>query len=434
METLLILEYFIAAVVRLLLSNSDYKGVITDRVEISTPLNSWKRVTEGAALYNEGTDPYMGDMLHETPLGLIIYSWMIKSFKENITFVFIVCDLITALLLYSTAKHFVTHLLDRQKKEEPNYAKVNPQLLVNSEDIQMGPIFVASAYLFNPYIVLSCVAQTTTVFANLFLALTFYSMIKGNVLLCTIALALSAQQSLYTVILLVPVSMYIAQNKKNKIFYIAMTSLWFVLVLISLVYCSYYITSSWDFIYSTYGFILTVPDLRPNIGLFWYFFTEMFEHFRVLFLCAFQMNASILYLGPLAFRLHAEPMLLATSLTTLIAIFKSYPSLGDVGFYLALLPMWKHLFHYMQQGFIVSCFFVITLVLGPTFWHLWIYNRSANANFYFGVTLAFATAQIFLVTDLLFAYIKREYALVHGLPRTIDGKEAKLVLESSGFD
>lgn len=34
----------------------------------------------------------------------------------------------------------------------------------------------------------------------------------------------------------------------------------------------------------------------------------------------------------------------------------------------------------------------------------------------------------------MFAYIKREYALAHGLPRTIDGKEAKLVLESAGFD
>lgn len=103
---------------------------------------------------------------------------------------------------------------------------------------------------------------------------------------------------------------------------------------------------------------MTVPDLRPNIGLFWYFFTEMFEHFRVLFLCAFQMNASILYLGPLAFRLHAEPMLLATSLTTLIAIFKSYPSLGDVGFYLALLPMWKHLFHCEYFSF-AFCFLEI---------------------------------------------------------------------------
>ncbi len=98
---------------------------------------------------------------------------------------------------------------------------------------------------------------------------------------------------------------------------------------------------------------LNVPDLKPNIGLFWYFFTEMFEHFRPLFLCSFQINATILYLTPLSIRLRNEPVLLAVTLTALTAIFKSYPSIGDVGFYLALLPMWKHLFQCMYKIFLV---------------------------------------------------------------------------------
>jgi GPI-anchor transamidase subunit U len=32
---------------------------------------------------------------------------------------------------------------------------------------------------------------------------------------------------------------------------------------------------------------LTVPDLTPNVGLWWYFFTEMFDHFRSFFLMVF---------------------------------------------------------------------------------------------------------------------------------------------------
>lgn len=82
----------------------------------------------------------------------------------------------------------------------------------------------------------------------------------------------------------------------------------------------------------------------------------------------------------------------------------------------------------MQQKFIVGCAFIITSALGPTVWHLWIYSGSANANFFFGVTLSFATAQIFLITDVLFAYIKRDFTLKHGSSRKIDGKPAKLVL------
>lgn len=82
-------------------------------------------------------------------------------------------------------------------------------------------------------------------------------------------------------------------------------------------------------------------DLQPNIGLFWYFFTEMFEHFRTLFLMTFEMNATILYLFPLTIKLHKKPLLLATILTALITIFRSYPCIGDVAFYMSLFPLWK---------------------------------------------------------------------------------------------
>lgn len=58
----------------------------------------------------------------------------------------------------------------------------------------------------------------------------------------------------------------------------------------------------------------------------------------------------------------------------------------------------------MQQGFIVTCFFVGCSAFAPTVWHLWIYSGSANANFYFGVTLAFATTQVNDFQVVLFSY------------------------------
>jgi phosphatidylinositol glycan class U len=47
----------------------------------------------------------------------------------------------------------------------------------------------------------------------------------------------------------------------------------------------------------------------------------------------------------------------------------------------------------------------------------------------FGVEKTVPLLQIFLVTDILFAYIKREFSLYHGLHREINGKTTKLVLE-----
>lgn len=82
-------------------------------------------------------------------------------------------------------------------------------------------------------------------------------------------------------------------------------------------------------------------DLQPNIGLFWYFFTEMFEHFRLLFLYTFQMNATVLYILPLTVKLHRQPVLLAIVLMALTTIFRSYPCVGDVALYMALFPLFK---------------------------------------------------------------------------------------------
>lgn len=48
------------------------------------------------------------------------------------------------------------------------------------------------------------------------------------------------------------------------------------------------------------SFSLTVPDLTPTIGLGWYFFIEMFDHFRAFFVGAFQIHVFI-YVAPLTY-------------------------------------------------------------------------------------------------------------------------------------
>ena len=196
----------------------------------------------------------------------------------------------------------------------------------------------------------------------------------------------------------------------------------------SLIFISSEVAGGWDFLDATYGFILTAPDLTPNIGLFWYFFTEMFEHFRLFFLAVFQLNAMI-YVVPLCVRLKSDPMLLSISLLVLSAVFRSYPSLGDVGLYFALLPTCKHLYVFLRQSFIAGCMIVASSVLGPIMYNLWIFSGAANANFYFAVTLAFNTAQIFLVSDILFGHVKRQYLLLNGTKMTVDGELARLTLE-----
>jgi GPI-anchor transamidase subunit U len=278
-------------------------------------------------------------------------------------------------------------------------------------DLTEIPFYCALAYLFNPYSILNCVGQTTTIWSNFLLSTMVLALAKEQKLICLLALALETQKNFYPMILIVPIALSFSSKAISRAF----TILSFIAILIGLQYLSFHLMGSWKFLDSTYGFIIHCRDLTPNIGLFWYFFTEMFDHFRDLFLYTFQLNTTILYLLPLTFTFKDCPEFLLTVLLSLITIFRSYPCIGDVAFYMCLIPMWRRVAPFMSHNFIVIATFLVTSILGPTVYHLWMYANSANANFYFGVTLVFCTANIFLLTDLTFAYLKMKFCLHNGV-------------------
>ncbi|CAK9815747.1 Phosphatidylinositol glycan anchor biosynthesis class U protein [Anthophora quadrimaculata] len=363
-------NFLLAGTIRFLLMNSGYQRIITDRVEVSTALNSWKRVTEGIYLYNIGIDPYAGDLFHETPI---------------------------ALLLAFTAKEYATELVSKRKEEKSSNENTENY---DTSIVSTTMMYVSAGYLFNPYVILNCVGHTTTVFTNLLYSIALVAMTKSSIFWSNLSISLLALQGLYPISLIVPTIIYIARsdstNQKRNIIIFVTT---FISTLTALFCICYYIMG------------------------------KVFENFRWLFIASFQINVGLLYIVPLALRLRHDPMLLAFSYLAIAAIFKSYPCIGDVGFYVSLLPLWKHLFQYTRQGFIVGCFMLFCTVFAPTVWYQWIYARSANANFYFGVTLAFAIAQIFLLTDILFASVKHEFAIRHGINKDVSESTAKLLLE-----
>ncbi|XP_067145001.1 phosphatidylinositol glycan anchor biosynthesis class U protein [Centruroides vittatus] len=425
----------VGACLRLLLINSELRDKLVDRIEISTPLNSWKRAVEGVHLDIQGISPYSGDTFHESPLALMLYKLMIQYVGEYVPLLFVISDVITTVFLMLGSKKYLLHLVKSEGGKNNQYPASVSSLLVSAGKMHKIPYYVAVVYLISPYTVVASVGKSTTVFVNLLISAVFYFTSAGKLYSATIVLAVASYHSFYPVMLIVPMSMYIVQmkysgnNYKNKkaarIF--IQTIVIFTISIAILIIVSYKIMGSWRFLWSTYGCILSVPDLTPNIGLFWYFFTEMFEHFRIFFLWTFQINAFI-YTLPLAIRLKKEPMLLFYILLTLMAVFKSYPSISDVGLYLAIMPIWTHLFLHTRQSFLVGCILFSCSVLAPVLWYLWIYAGSANANFYFGISLAFNTGQIFLVTDLLFGYIKREYYLSRGMKTDQRGKPVQLEL------
>lgn len=417
--------FVIAAATRYWLMCTKYQQIIANQIGVATPLNSWKRILEGLHLQRMGINPYDGDLLHEPPLSLLFYRKLLIDYQIPVELIFIAFDMGSAYLMYLLTKKYLFGLFSKQEKNEGLIAKDSNEFLLTNLDLINTPVYVLIAFSFNPFSICNCVGYSTTCVQNFFLTTFLYSTFHGNLFVTMSLLSLCTMTSFYPIILIIPACLHYS-IKSNKVM-ITAAVLYFLLNLAILNHLS--LLSNKGFHQNVYGFILTVPDLQPNIGLFWYFFTEMFDHFRDLFICSFQINVTILYLVPLSIKFRNDPFLLTVALLFLTAIFKSYPSVGDIGYIFGLLPAFRHLFVCSQQGFLVGVIYLITSVLGPLLWHLWIYANSANANFYFGVTLAFAIGQIFFVTDLLFAHLKREFCLKYGKERRVDGKLASLVLE-----
>merc|ERR1711971_545922 len=291
--------YLFGAALRLGLLHSGLFG-LSERPELATPLNSYKRLREGIVLSQNDQDPYAGVLFHETPLALKFFTFLFSHMSEScVNLVFIIGDILTAFVLGKVAELIATNLLSKQAKSVKSYhTDAREDLLIKFEDVVFMPYYVQLAYLLNPYLVASCAAKTTTVFANLLLALFLWSALKKKLLPACLFLALATYQSFYPVMLLVPLCLMLLPEPENEessssndVKLTSMTVMTtFAITLGTIYYLSYLVMdNSWTFMYSTLGFTLAVPELTPNMGLFWYFFTEMFEHFRVFF-CLYISN------------------------------------------------------------------------------------------------------------------------------------------------
>lgn len=132
------------------------------------------------------------------------------------------------------------------------YHKEAKELILQKEEIRSVPLYVTAAYLLNPYIICSCVAMTTTVFANLILSLTLLATAKKSRFFSTLCLALASHQSFYPVMLLVPIAIATAKEKQ-LIKSVILTITNYAVFTGLLWWFSYQSTGSWRFLESTYG-------------------------------------------------------------------------------------------------------------------------------------------------------------------------------------
>lgn len=377
--------------------------LLTGRVEISTPVTSFKRLREGLFLYTHTLSPYDGGVFYQAPLLLPLFALIPDSaFSLFTSLLYIFLDLLCADALITIAESgesFSSRLFTSPRK-----------------DIKWDGVAIGAAYIFNPFTIATCIGRPTSVFTNCAILYAIAKAVNGKSLSSMLALALAAYLSLYPALLFPPILLlcYDQSRARGKsasspfTFFLTRFSI-FSASIAWFLYISYLLTGgSWEFLSSTYGVHLLLPDLTPNVGLWWYFFIEMFDSFREFFLGVFWLHLGG-YVGGLCIRLRTQPLFIITSLLGIFAIFKPYPSISDTSLYFALLPLYRHIFPLMRYTFFAMATILYATLLGPAFYYLWIYAGSGNANFFYAITLVWSLGLSVVVGDSLFAVLRDEW-------------------------
>lgn len=313
--------YLVAAAIRIgiFLAFPNVVTVLSDSVEISTPISSYKRLQEGLFLYERGVSPYDGGVFHQAPLMLVIFQVLPPIA------VFTCLDLLNAHNLTSVAKSLRLPSLRFRALNETQ---------------------IAAIYLFNPFTIVSSLGCSTTLVTNAAILQAVASAASGHAFGAMFALASATYLSLYPGLLLPPVMLYLLKTRSTNVSSRIILPLVAMYGLIAAILFGGSVLliggNVMDFLASCYGAQISVTDLTPNIGLWWYFFIEIFDAFRSFFVGVFWIHL-IGYVGALTVRLPEQPLFVIIALFGLIAIFKPYPSTSDVSLYLGMLPLYQHI-------------------------------------------------------------------------------------------
>ncbi|BAT75956.1 phosphatidylinositol glycan anchor biosynthesis class U protein-like [Vigna umbellata] len=424
---------------------------LSSRPEVSTPLTSLRRLAEGYWLKQSSVSPYAGSMYHGSPLLLTLLGPLtvkrIEGQPDHLlcSLVFVIADVVSAMLICAAGEKLqVAYSSSLQSLGLRDLSE-------NSERLPSGD-FAALVYLWNPFTIVACVGLSTSAIENLMVVLSLYGACSRLAPLAAFGWVMATHLSLYPAILIIPVILllgygpdapprklfwqrnrlevgnssssdsYSEEKAKNQlkvanvfswrpvVSFLLWTLLWssYILVL-----CSIYVQQYGglqELFKRTYGFILTIQDLSPNIGVLWYFFAEVFDFFRNFFLIVFHGNI-LLMLAPLALRLNHRPCFLAFVYIVISSILKSYPSVGDSALYLGLLGLFAYELKDMQFSFFLLSGYVGVSLLSPVMHNLWIWRGTGNANFYFGTAIAYACFQIILVVESVSAMLNHDRTL-----------------------
>ncbi|KAJ3504422.1 hypothetical protein NLJ89_g7940 [Agrocybe chaxingu] len=383
---------FIALVAaRIWLSLTDLSNVLKHEQELSSPLTSFSQLQEGIYLFQHDVDPYSGGSFRHSPLLLSLFTTVLPSSRTLASLLWTLNDVAGA------------------------WAMV--EIWRARQHLRSSPrdILIASLYLLNPYIFLPSVALSTSSLENtlMLLSILFACRKKASAALFTLSFLLHL--SLSSILMVLPITLLLVTDPHShlaspKALAVPLKALVlplgeFAVYTAFLTLVSTLVVGGGDWISQTWGATITLPDLTPNTGLWWYFFTEMFDHFRPFFLMVFSTHL-LIYIIPVCIKYQYDPLFASFILIGILGTFKAYTTLSDPGLFLSMIAIFPEIYPHMRHPIVTALLHLHAALLMPLFNHLWLTQGTGNANFFYATTLVFACANAAGLVDCMWAGLR----------------------------
>jgi len=384
-------EFALAVVTRAVLAFSPLEHLFQDDNQLSSPLTSYSRLQEGIYLFRHGIDPYAGGTFRHSPLALSFFSTVVPALRIPPALLWTAMDAIGAWALVSIWR------------SRSNIQK-------SKRDLR-----IAAIYLLNPYTFLPCLALSTSTVETTLHLLTLMFASRGQSSLSLLTLAILSHLSLPAILLLLPVLLLLLSDPLShlaspkpfpqKLSKCIPLLVEFIVSFGALVLASTFVAGSWGWMRNTWGAGFLLPDLTPNPGLWWYFFTEIFDHFRPFFLAVFSLHL-VIYVVPLCIKFQHDPLYASFLLLGILGTFKPYPTLSDPGLFLSFIALFPETYPHLRYPVVTALLHLHAILLLPLFHHLWIGTGTGNANFFYASTLVFGLANGSTLLDCVWAGLR----------------------------
>ncbi|KDQ55765.1 hypothetical protein JAAARDRAFT_133454 [Jaapia argillacea MUCL 33604] len=387
-------------VVRLLLALSPLPALLKWDHQLSSPLTSFVKLQEGVHLYKNGIDPYQGGSFYHSPIYLSLFSTILPTSPLPSLVLWTAVD---ALAAYALLCIWRARVGEKGRSREG---------------------LVVAAYLLNPYLFLSNLALSTASIENMLMLWVLAFASSHNPSPSLLTLSLLTTLSLPSILLLPPLIMLLLSSPLSKL----KNPVWkdirralpllaeFIVYEVALCLVCTLGSGGWQWVGRCWGVGLTLPDLTPNPGLWWYFFTEMFDHFRPFFLMVFSVHL-VIYVIPICLKFQHDPLYASFLLLGILGIFKPYPTLADPGLFLSFGVVFCEVWAYLRHPFPTFLLHLHSSLLLPLFHHLWLGDGTGNANFFYASTLVFGLAGAGGLIDAVWAGLRCGVGDVNGKVR-----------------